>query len=320
MELRKLIKKILKEETNKLDDEIRYLINNHKYVDEEFEKLKEIFFYTKRNNTDRILNFTQEFNSNLKTFYRQIFIVAKNAEKIIELLNESQNKKRYIKEDDSTNDLGFDKFNEYWSHLTGIYYPLKKIVSEIESTSDKQIIKSKVEKYYNLIYKDNNSLFELVKAIFEYLNESQRKISSNQYKTTTDTPTSSEIDWNTKKFRKRNQNNEVIFLSPEKVLERVGEDMGSAFDIRNTSVRIGNRLEKAMEYLKNREVQNYEPTALYVEYTGWDSNGQKIELERPKVGISDGRHRLLAAFNLGLNKFPFEVYPEDKEYLESNFS
>ena len=109
-------------------------------------------------------------------------------------------------------------------------------------------------------------------------------------------------------------------MSPEKVLERVGEDMGSAFDIRNTSVRIGNRLEKAMEYLKNREVQNYEPTALYVEYTGWDSNGQKVELETPKVGISDGRHRLLAAFNLGLKKFPFEVYPEDKDYLISIFS
>jgi hypothetical protein len=155
------------------------------------------------------------------------------------------------------------------------------------------------------------------------------------------------IDWESmpiKQFRKRNPNTEIIFLSPEKIYDRLSTD-NPDLDIKNNpQLRISDRLNKSKEYLINytkdpyiepeqkdyflvdgewkylpdpkfeRRKMMFEPTSVYLDRYSFNSFGE------PKVAISDGRHRLLAALELGMDKFPIEVYPEDKEYLESNFS
>jgi hypothetical protein len=156
-----------------------------------------------------------------------------------------------------------------------------------------------------------------------------------------------DIDWEsmpTKQFIKRNSENEVIFLSPEKIYDRLATD-NPDLDIRNNpQLRISDRLEKAKDYLRTymkdpyiepeykdlfmvdgkweymvdpnyeRQKMSFEPTKVYLDRYRLNDDGE------PKVGISDGRHRLLAALELGMDKFPIEVYPEDKEYFISNFS
>ena len=153
-----------------------------------------------------------------------------------------------------------------------------------------------------------------------------------------------EIDWESmpsKQLRKRNPNNEIIFLSPQKIYDRLATD-NPDLDIRNNpSLRIGDRLEKSKKYLENyitdpydepeqkdyffvdgdwkwlpdpryeRTKTTFQPTEVYLDRYNLNREGQ------PSVGISDGRHRLLAALELGMNKFPIEVSVEDKQYLES---
>jgi hypothetical protein len=134
------------------------------------------------------------------------------------------------------------------------------------------------------------------------------------------------IDWNTKKIRKRASHSDILLLSPGKILERVGQDMPD-FDIRRQGVRIGDRLEKAKEYLMNVEANTFEATNVYVEWWKWGDNREKINFDKPKIGIADGRHRLLAAFELGFDSFPIEVYSNDEieqkksvQYLKDNFA
>jgi len=156
---------------------------------------------------------------------------------------------------------------------------------------------------------------------------------------------SNEIDWESmpsKQFRKRNSDTEIIFLSPQKIYDRLSTD-NPDLDIRNNpELRISDRLDKSKKYLETYMIDPYiepeqkdyflvdgewkylpdpkferrkmmfEPTAIYLDRYKLNQDGE------PSVAISDGRHRLLAALEMGMDKFPIEVYPEDKEYLESN--
>ncbi len=319
MSLKQTIRRILREETTKLDKELHYLIANHKHIDDAINELKTIFNETPKNNKENILRFIEQFLKGLDVLFRQIFINAKYCESTLGLLNESRIKRTIIKEDD-VDRTGINKFYDYFNYMVKLYYQIEKSINEIKNTptSDKETLKSNINNYYELIYKDNNSMFELIKYINQLLENTYNDITSNK---TTKTSNKFNIDWDSITIVKRSNNSEVIYLSPQKVLERVGKDMGSGFDIRNQGVRIGNRLEKAMEYLKNTSVEAYQPTALYIENWGYDDSGQKVKYKEPKIGISDGRHRLLAAFNLGLEEFPFEIQnpnEEDINYLESN--
>ena len=153
------------------------------------------------------------------------------------------------------------------------------------------------------------------------------------------------IDWSTKEIKPRMKNTTVLFLSPEKIYDRMATDSPD-FDIRNNpSLRISDRLEKAKEFLlkygedssigpewedyiwdeekkdwvwgidktKKREQMKFEPTIVYLDPYNKNPDGE------PNVNISDGRHRLLAALELGLKEFPIEVYPQDEEYFKNNF-
>ncbi len=137
------------------------------------------------------------------------------------------------------------------------------------------------------------------------------------------------IDWGSKRVRKRTGHSDILFLSPEKILNRVGKDMPE-FDIRQQGVKIGDRLEKAKEYLRNvmenPEFDTVEGTNVYLEWWKWGDNNEKVYFDEPKIGIADGRHRLLAAYEMGLESFPIEIFSmseedqeRDKQYLENNF-
>jgi hypothetical protein len=92
----------------------------------------------------------------------------------------------------------------------------------------------------------------------------------------------SQIDWSSKRVRKRTGHSDILFLSPAKILERVGKDMPE-FDIRKQGVKIGDRLEKAKEYLKNvmnnPEFDTVEGTNVYLEWWKYDNNGERVEFE-----------------------------------------
>jgi hypothetical protein len=109
----------------------------------------------------------------------------------------------------------------------------------------------------------------------------------------------SQIDWSSKRVRKRTGHSDILYLSPEKILNRVGKDMPE-FDIRKQGVKIGDRLEKAKEYLRNvmenPEFDTLEGTNVYLEWWTWGMNGERIEFDEQNMGISDGRHRLLSAY------------------------
>ena len=132
-----------------------------------------------------------------------------------------------------------------------------------------------------------------------------------------------DIDWQSKKIKPRNRHTTVLFLSPEKIWDRISTDSPD-IDIRNNpSLRISDRLERAKEFLSthgadsNNEFEEeeikFEPTIVYTDPYNNNENGE------PKIGIEDGRHRLLAALELGLKEFPVEVYPRDEEYFRNNF-
>jgi hypothetical protein len=153
------------------------------------------------------------------------------------------------------------------------------------------------------------------------------------------------IDWSTKEIKPRMGSTTVLFLSPKKIYDRMATDSPD-FDIRsNPSLRISDRLERAKEFLlkygedsnigpewedyiwdaekkdwvwgvdksKKREQMKFEPTAVYLDTHNTNSNGE------PSVNISDGRHRLLAALELGLRTFPIEIHSQDVEYFKNNF-
>ena len=250
MSLKQTIRRILREETTKLDKELHYLIANHKHIDDAINELKTIFNETPKNNKENILRFIEQFLRGLDVLFRQIFINTKYCETTLGLLNESRIKRTIIKEDD-VDRTGINKFYDYFNYMIKLYYQIQKAFNEIKNTptSDKETLKSNINNYYQLIYKDNNSMFELIKYINQLLENTYNDITSNK---TTKTSNKFNIDWGSKTIVKRSNNSEVIYLSPQKVLERVGKDMGSEFDIRNQGVRIGNRLEKAMEYLKRK--------------------------------------------------------------------
>ena len=181
MNLKQTIKRILREETTKLDKELHYLIANHKHIDDAINELKTIFNETPKNNKENILRFIEQFLKGLDVLFRQIFINAKYCESTLGLLNESRLKRILVKEDD-VDRTGINKFYDYFNYMVKLYYQIEKSINEIKntSTSDKETLKSNINNYYQLIYKDNNSMFELIKYINQLLENTYNDITSNK--------------------------------------------------------------------------------------------------------------------------------------------
>jgi hypothetical protein len=108
---------------------------------------------------------------------------------------------------------------------------------------------------------------------------------------------------------RRPEKNEIVFVPIDALLEKQAADQPS-YDIQKEENRIKGRVEKAKEFLKNylkdqRAINpktgkrtnakvSFEPSIVDV-----DANG--------KISFEDGRHRVLAAKELGLTEVPIEV-------------
>jgi hypothetical protein len=127
-----------------------------------------------------------------------------------------------------------------------------------------------------------------------------------------------DIDWSSKIIKPRSKFNVVVLASPNKIFDRLAKD-NPHLNIRDDeSLRIGDRLEKAKRYLINwgtdtQYVKMYGPAEFVPTQVYFDTNDDG---SNPRLGIEDGRHRLLAALKLGLDEFPIEVSQKDTEYLE----
>lgn len=119
-----------------------------------------------------------------------------------------------------------------------------------------------------------------------------------------------------KKYKLRHpKTNTIVFVDVDKVLDKHGLD-SPEFDIRIKKNQIGNRIDKAKNYIKDYidddrwihpktgkrqdnefSKMNFEPSVAYI------NNG--------KLGFEDGRHRILAAKELGLKTVALEV-PKDQ--------
>lgn len=108
---------------------------------------------------------------------------------------------------------------------------------------------------------------------------------------------------------RRPEKNEVIFVPIDALLEKQAADQPS-YDIQKEDNRIKGRVEKAKEFLKNylKDQRAINPK------TGKRTNA-KVSFEPSvvdidadgKISFEDGRHRVLAAKELGLTEVPIEV-------------
>ena len=114
--------------------------------------------------------------------------------------------------------------------------------------------------------------------------------------------------------------NTLVYVSPEKLLKRAAIDNPS-FDITNKENQIGSRLEKAKQFLIN-----YVNDTRYINPVNKERKSYHVTFEpsivylyNDKIGFEDGRHRVLAAKELGLSVVGIEVPKSQKKYFEDNF-
>jgi hypothetical protein len=109
--------------------------------------------------------------------------------------------------------------------------------------------------------------------------------------------------------------NKIIYVSTDKLLERFSKDDPN-YDIQNEKNKIGGRLEKAKEFL-----QKYVTDSRYIDPRTGERTNTNVSFETSVVGIydgrlgfTDGRHRVLAAKELGYKEVAIEI-PTDQEGL-----
>lgn len=117
---------------------------------------------------------------------------------------------------------------------------------------------------------------------------------------------------------RRPEKNEIVFVSIDALLQKHAVDQPS-YDIQKEGNRIKGRVEKAKEFIKNyikdqRAINprsgermngkvSFEPSVVDI-----DANG--------KISFEDGRHRVLAAKEMGLTEVPIEVPKEKAKTVE----
>lgn len=116
---------------------------------------------------------------------------------------------------------------------------------------------------------------------------------------------------------------EVVFVDPSKVLERLAKDDPN-YDVQNKKNQIGNRVQKAkdfiLNYAKDRRWINHK-TGVRSESTNAIFEPSIAQINNGKISFEDGRHRILAAKELGITKVAIEVPKEQvnqfKKYFEA---
>lgn len=117
--------------------------------------------------------------------------------------------------------------------------------------------------------------------------------------------------------------NALVYVSPSKILARHGQDAPD-FDVRDKKNQIGNRVERAKNFIRTY-AEDQTPvnpaTGERLSKLGTITFEPSIaSLTRGKVGFTDGRHRILAAQELGLAAVPLEVPKDQAPYFVKEFA
>ena len=149
-----------------------------------------------------------------------------------------------------------------------------------------------------------------MKKILDILNENKSYLSDNWF---------SDIS----KYDLRRSNDILIFVDVDKLLKKHSEDQPN-FDIIKKENQIGNRLEKDKEFIKN-----YKNDDRFINPKTGERTNYKVRFEPSVVSINDsklsfedGRHRVLAAKEMGLKKVAIEIQKNQielfKEWLDDS--
>jgi len=114
---------------------------------------------------------------------------------------------------------------------------------------------------------------------------------------------------------------EVVFVDPSKVLDRLAKD-DPDYDVQNKKNQIGNRVQKAkdfiLNYAKDRRWINPK-TGVRSESTNAIFEPSIAQINNGKISFEDGRHRILAAKELGITKVAIEVPKEQANQFKKDF-
>ena len=114
-----------------------------------------------------------------------------------------------------------------------------------------------------------------------------------------------QINLNNKKYKIKDPNNNVlIFVSPTKILNKLQNDTPQ-HDVRKEENQIGDRVEKAKKFIiDNWNSQNvvFEPSVVGMYKVAGSFSG-----EGNGITFKDGRHRILAAEQLGVPEVAIEI-------------
>ena len=118
------------------------------------------------------------------------------------------------------------------------------------------------------------------------------------------------IDLRKVKYKKRYPGEKIIFVSPTKLLDRLEKD-DPEFNVRNPKYQLGNRVGRSKEFiLKNWDNPKviFEPSIVSINYFN--------STRELKLSFGDGRHRILAAEELGIPEVGIEIKPSQEKYFD----
>ena len=135
-----------------------------------------------------------------------------------------------------------------------------------------------------------------MKKFFRYINEnSESYISDNWFS-------------NKSKYDLRRSNDILLFVDIDKLLEIHSKDQPN-YDVLKKENQIGNRIEKAKQF-----IENYIHDDRFISPKTGERTNTKVRFEPSivyindnKLSFEDGRHRVLAAKEMGLKKVAIEI-------------
>jgi len=134
-----------------------------------------------------------------------------------------------------------------------------------------------------------------MKKLFDFLSENSENLSENWFS-------------DESKYDLRHKNDILIFVDVNKLLDRHLEDDPN-FSILKKENQIGNRVEKAKEFIKNYIHNDRVINPKTGERTKYEIRFEPsiVDIYNNKLSFGDGRHRVLAAKEMGLKEVAIEI-------------
>lgn len=118
------------------------------------------------------------------------------------------------------------------------------------------------------------------------------------------------------------KDNVLVFVDPSKVLDRLSKD-DPEFDVQNPKNQIGSRVQKAKDYILNYAKDNRwinPKNGSRSDYSKATFEPSIVAINNGKIGFEDGRHRILAAKELGISSIGIEVPKAQAEQFKKEFN